>query len=369
MSAPLASVLAVLLVSAAVLAEINLLRVFVQDWIEARRERNRRRLRQDQARSPMATEAQQIRAAAFAAAGMTLCGTTLGQTTPTPAPTTAPSQPATVQGERQPVAAPSTPAPELATSPPAEDTQTISTDRPSFSDTAGIAPVGHLQLETGYTFTFRNRDSVETQRHNGPELLARVGLVEDRFELRLSTAGYVWSRSDDGSGSGFDASHGWSDLSFGFKLKFADQDGALPRLALGAATTVGAGSEGVSSRRAEPTVKLIWSYDLEKLGGEVLKGLGIYGNVNANWTTSDGDRYWQGAASICVTYAITDRWGVFAEYYSVFPASKGAGPSHSADFGTTYLLAPRVQLDARVGFGLNDKADNLFAGVGVSLLF
>lgn len=361
--------LSVLFFSAAVLAEINLLRVLIEDWHEARRERVRSGLRQEQTRQRAATDTRHIHTA-LAATGLTICGTALGQTPPTPALAAAPAQPTTVQAEPNPAAGSApTPTLDLADSPPALPTPTISTDRPSFSDTASIAPVGRLQLETGYTFTFRDRDGVETQRHNGPELLARVGLIDDRFELRLSTAGYVWSRTDDGSGSGFAASHAWSDLSLGLKLKLTDQDGALPRLALGAATTVGAGSERTSSRRAEPICKLIWSYDLEKLAGERLKGFGVYGNFNASWTTSDGDRYWQGAASICGTYAITDRWGVFAEYAIIFPASKGTGPSHSVDFGTTYLLTPQVQLDARVGFGLNNKADNLFAGAGVSFLF
>ncbi|MBL0871639.1 MAG: transporter [Phycisphaerales bacterium] len=370
MSGPVASALSILLVTAAILAEINLLRVLINDGRESRRTLERRRLRQTQTCLSMAVAARPVRAAACAAA-LTLAAPALAQTPP---PSTGPVLPS--------ASAPQTPLAGNAASPKAVSAAstaasikraspelTISTDRPSFSDTAGIAPVGHLQLETGYTFTLRDRDGIETQRHNGPELLARVGLIDDRFELRLSTSGYVWSRSGDDTGSGFRSTEGWSDFSLGFKLKLTDQDGAIPRLALGAATTTGAGSDGISSRRAEPTVKLIWSYDLEKLGGDSLKGFGVYGNINASWTTSDGDRFWQGAASICGTYAISDRWGVFAEYYTVFPAGQGTGPSHSVDFGTTYLLTPRIQLDARVGFGLNSKADNVFMGIGLSILF
>lgn len=371
MPASIVSTLALLLVTAAIVAELHLLRVFLQDWRQGRRERHRRRLRPEQAgpaqagpaqaRPSLAKEHQPMRAAACAAVGLTLCVPALAQTPqPNPSPAApAPASPATNNSIPAPAAA----------NPPAEATLTISTDRPSFSDTAGIAPVGHLQLEAGYTFTFRDRDGTETQRHNAPEVLARVGLIDDRFELRFSTSGYVWSRSNDASGAGFQSSQGWSDLSLGFKLKLTDQDGLLPRLALGAATTLGAGSQGISSRRAEPTFKLIWSYDLEKLGGESLKGFGIGGNLNASWTTSDGSRFWQGAASICGNYAISDRWGVFAEYFTVFPAGKGTGPSHSLDFGTSYLLTPRVQLDARVGFGLNKRADNVFTGAGLSILF
>jgi len=146
------------------------------------------------------------------------------------------------------------------TVPAAAPELTVSPDRPSFSDGCGFTPVGHLSLETGYTFTFRNRDGVETQRHNGPELLARFGLIDDRLELRVTSAGYVWSRSDSGSG-GFDSTAGWSDLALGAKVKLLDQDGAVPKLCFEGLTTVGGGSDAISSQIAEPTLKLIASYD------------------------------------------------------------------------------------------------------------
>jgi hypothetical protein len=91
--------------------------------------------------------------------------------------------------------------------PQAEPTPVIiSTDRPSFSDGTGIVPLGHLQVETGYTFTLRDRNDVENQRHNAPEVHARVAIAEDRFELRFLTSGYVWTRSS--SGSGYDSDEG-----------------------------------------------------------------------------------------------------------------------------------------------------------------
>lgn len=343
-------VLSVALMVLGVLAEANLLRVVLRDWREGRREARERALVRRGERGIDRSCAPVIACVATLCAG----GHAL-------ASVTQPFEPQTTANASAEAATSSTI--------PASTTLTIATDRPSFSDTAGIVPPGHLQLETGYTFTFRDRQGVETQRHNAPEVLARVGLVDDRLELRLSTSGYVWSRSDDGSGAGFTSAGGWSDVSVGLKLKLTDQDGALPRLALGAATTVGAGSQSASSRRAEPLVKLIWSYDLQKLLGDDFAGFGVYGNLNLGWPTSDGERFLQGAASICSTYAITDRLGVFAEYYAVFPATKGTGPAHSIDLGASYLLTPRVQLDARVGFGLSDRADNVFTGFGVSVLF
>lgn len=237
---------------------------------------------------------------------------------------------------------------------------TISTERPTFGDGCGFAPVGHFQLETGYTFTLRDRAGVETQRHNAPEIMARVGLIDDRLEIRIFTSGYVWSRTD--SGSGFVSTDGFSDLVPAVKVKVTDQDGAVPRLCFEAATTVGAGTRGISNREVEPVFKLLWSYDLGH-------GLGIFGDANIAFPTTSGDRFTQGQGSVCLTWAATDRVSLFAEYYVLGPNSKGSDAAHYVDIGGGYLLTNRVALDARVGFGLNHEADTLFAGAGISFLF
>lgn len=342
-----AMLLAAALIPAGVAAEITLLRIFIRGWREGRKAKAERSgaTARTSARRRVAKRRQRRLATGFGA-GMiaaAIGGPAVAQDAPSesgPSPVAPVSEAASL---------------------------TITTDRPSFSDTAGIAPVGHLQLETGYTFTFRDRDGVETQRHNAPEVLARVGVIDDRLELRFSTSGYVWSRPESDGGS--NSVDGWSDVSLGVKFKILDQDGALPRLAFGAATSLGTGEEDISTQRAEPTLKLIWAYDLEKLWGSSFKGFGVYGNVNLGWPNSGDERFTQGAASICATYAVTDRFGLFAEYYSVFPAGKDTDEAHSVDLGVSYLLTPRVQLDARVGFGLNDEADNAFVGVGISFLF
>lgn len=251
--------------------------------------------------------------------------------------------------------------------PKAEAAMTIAADRPGFSDTTSIAPVGHLQLETGYTFTFRSRDGAETQRHNAPEIVARVGVLDDRLELRLATSGYVWSRTD--AGAGFQDAQGFSDAVLGVKVKLTDQDGALPRMAVEALTTVGTGARDVTNRDLEPTVKFIWSYDLGAALGDSWKGFGVCGNVNLSYATTSGDRFLQGAASFSASYALTDSASVFAEYFVVGPNSKGSDAAHAIDFGGAYLLNRRTQLDARVGFGLNQESDTLFVGAGVSFLF
>lgn len=236
----------------------------------------------------------------------------------------------------------------------------ISTDRPSFDDTAGIVPKGHLQLETGYTFTLNNHGGSDTQTNNGPEILARYTIIDDRFELRVSTSGYVWSQTTSAGDSS--TSEGFSDAMVGFKLKLTDQEQWIPRLVLEVATTVGAGSDGISNQDVEPIGKLIWQYDLGK-------GWGIYGNFNLAYAASSGERFLQGQGGVCVTCAATEKFSVYGEFFTFAPNAKGTAPAYYLDAGAAYLLTDRVQLDARVGFGLGRQSNNFFTGAGISFLF
>ncbi len=236
---------------------------------------------------------------------------------------------------------------------------TLATDRPGFGDTTTIVPAWHFVLETGYTYTLRDRDGVRSQQHNAPEVLARLGVLEDRLELRLSTSGYIWSRSD--SGSGYETAQGFSDLSIGLKLKLSDQDGALPRLCVEGMTTVGLGANNVSNRDLEPTIKLIGSWNLGS-------GFSLATNAIATYATSSGERFVQGAGSASLGYSVSDSVLVFGEYFVVGPRGKSTDAAHSVDFGGAWLITPRVQVDMRLGFGINNQADNFFVGAGVSIL-
>lgn len=344
--------LSVILVGLGVLAEVNLLRIFLGDWLRGRREH--RTLKQGRVSAMLKNEARPVGAhqakdhrslIAAPLIGIAVCVAGNAKGAEIPAETPLSFQPG------DPPAIPADPMP-----------LTISPDRPGFSDGTGIAPTGHLQLETGYTFTFRNRDGVETQTHNAPELLARVGLIEDRLELRLGTSGYVWSRSNTGSAGEFESTAGFSDLYVGFKLKALDQDGFVPRLVFEGITTVGTGSRSVSNRDLEPTIKLIGSWDLGS-------GFSLTSNLGMTYATSGSQRFIQGIASASLSYSISDRLSVFGEYFVVGPHTKGTDAAHSLDFGGAFLLNNRIQLDARIGVGLNNQADNFFTGAGISFLF
>jgi len=327
----LTNVLSTASVVAAVAVEFSLLRMFLADWRDDTRQAGRRIRRPRSGRLWLAAAA---------------CGL-LDHGAPADEPVQA-EQPAPVLNSA------------LAGASPDAKPLVISTDRPSLCDTSGIVPKGHFQLETGYTFTLNNHSGVNTQTQNAPEILARYTLIEDRLELRISTSGYVWSRtSADGT---VDHNDGFSDVLPGLKLKVTDQDGLLPRLVLEAATTASVGTDGISNQDIEPIFKLIWSYDLGK-------GWGVYGNFNVAYPSTSGERFVQGQGGVCVTYAATDKLSFYGEYFLFGPNAKGTDSAQYLDFGAAYLLTNRVQLDVRAGFGLNRQSNNFFTGAGISFLF
>jgi hypothetical protein len=72
---------------------------------------------------------------------------------------------------------------------------------------------------------------------------------------------------------------------------------------------------------------------------------------------------------VYLAFPLADKLSGFAEYYVIGPNAKGTDAAHYVDIGAALLVNDRIQLDARVGFGLNQAADNVYCGFGLSVLF
>jgi len=237
------------------------------------------------------------------------------------------------------------------------------TDRPDFTESTDAVPRGHVQLEGGYTFAYERAHKDRRRSHTAPEALLRVGLF-DSFELRLGWEGYAWSESQfetQTRGGRRVLREEWrqgaTDVSVGFKYKLLEQDGLRPHFGLIGAFAPPSGSAGISSGDVDPEAKLLWAYDL---GDRV----GIAGNVNFGVPHDAGDRFFQTSASLSLGVGLTDRLGGYVEYFGFYPHAEQADCAHWLNGGLTLLLTDNLQLDWRVGAGLNEEADDFFAGVG-----
>lgn len=242
------------------------------------------------------------------------------------------------------------------------------TDRPDFTESTDAVPLGYSQLEAGYTFTYDREGSDRVREHTAPELLLRIGIVEN-FELRIGWEGYSWTDTQfEGETRGGrritreDTSNGAQDLSLGFKYKFVEQDGKIPHFGVIGAITVPSGSEGISSGDVYPEVVFLWAYDVNDR-------LAIAGNVGVALPNDIHGRFVQTSASLSTAFALTDELGTYLEYFGFYPNAEHSDAAHSVNAGFTYLINNDFQIDWRIGLGINEEADDFFTGVGFAWRF
>ena len=230
----------------------------------------------------------------------------------------------------------------------AQEKAALITDRPDFTESAYTIQPDRMQLELGYTYR-ESDNGDEIRSHNFPEALLRIGMQDD-WELRLGWSGYTFAENDKDIAN---------DMSVGIKWILTPQDGWHPRLALIGEITV---PTGHGDTDVDPTVKLLWSYDLDEKNS-------LSGNLGIAAITQSGDRFAQGSASLSWGHSLDDRWGIYTEYFTTFPDADDEDAAHTINGGLVYLLNDDLQLDISIGLGLNDQADDIIAGIGVSYRF
>lgn len=239
------------------------------------------------------------------------------------------------------------------------------TDRPDFTESTEAVPTGHFQLEVGYTFTYDREGTDRSRSHTVPQTLLRLGIARD-FELRLGWDGYDWTRErfeTTTRGGRTVTRHDWigsaADLSLGFKIKLCEQQDWRPHLGILVDATIPTGNKPSSSFDVDPAVRLLWAYDLSDR-------LAIAGNFNLAVPTQDGHRFVQAQASLSLAVAVTDSLGAYIEYFGLYPNEDTTDAAHTLNGGFTFLINKDLQIDALVGMGLNEEADDFFTGIGVS---
>jgi len=236
--------------------------------------------------------------------------------------------------------------------------------RPDFTEASSTVGRGRIQLEGGYTY-FRDRAEGNTKHsHSYPEMLLRIGLFADWFELRV---GQNFGAELINEGSLRHNEHMADDLYLGTKLALTEQKKALPELALILQMTVPSGGENSSANRVLPGVNLLYGWDV------IEDCLSFAGSTQANRSVDDERHsYVEAAQSLTVGYTLTKKLGAYTEWFALIPTGAVApdfGPQHYFDGGFTYKVTDNLQLDIRAGVGLNRHADDFFVGSGFAVRY
>lgn len=232
----------------------------------------------------------------------------------------------------------------------------LNTDRPDFTEGTSTLPQGHYQLEGGYTFT---RLGEEDSSSLG-ELLLRIGTGE-RVEARLGFGSY--SRVD----TGFSTLSGYEDPAIGVKIRLTPEDPNLlppgrPQLALLLATSIPVGSDDLTADEWQPEGKLALAWDLNDW-------LSLSSNLIYGYPSDGDERFHQLGATLSTAFSLTGRLGAYVEAFGFNKESLNGSSTTYLNGGLTFGISNDVQLDIRVGAGLDDPSPNWFAGAGGAVRF
>lgn len=234
-------------------------------------------------------------------------------------------------------------------------------DRPDFTEASSCVGLRRVQVEGGYTYIRDNNNAVLRSAHSFPETLLRVGMFTEWFELRLAwNYGYNLNR-DNVVSNIFGGGH---DLYLGAKLALTVQDGWRPEMALIPQMNVPTGHKGFTSGEVEPGVNWLYGWDINEW-------LAAGGSTQVNRSLDDADVWYaEFAQSFTINYKLAEKLGGYTEWFAFFPAGSAVAlPQHYFDGGFTYSVHMNLQLDIRAGVGLNDPADDFFAGSGAVVRF
>lgn len=231
----------------------------------------------------------------------------------------------------------------------------MATDRPDFTESSATVGRGVWQTESGYTYAYDRSEGSQTFGHSYPEILSRYGIFADWLELRTGW-NFAAEQSDDVRVDGGE------DLYLGIKLALTEQAKWLPEMALVPQMTVPTGDDELTADTVLAGVNWLYGSDV----GEFNSVAGST-QINRAFEGASGERYTEVAQSATVGYTLTKHIGAYTEWFAFIPSGATfAGVEHYGNGGFTLNLFD-VQWDIRAGVGLNDRATDYFAGIGLSV--
>ena len=236
----------------------------------------------------------------------------------------------------------------------------LASDRPDFTESTSTVGAGVVQIETGYTLLYDDDDRRIVQ-HSFPEMLFRIGVLEDWLELRV---GWSYALETTTSGGESDTDGGSRDVYLGVKLGLTPQQGVLPEMALLPQMTVPVGGP-LSDDRVLPGVNWLYGWDVTE---RLSTGGGT--QVNRRIDEGSGHDYAELGQSWTVGFAFTETLGAYTEWFMLAPiGADTARTEHYLDGGFSYRVTNDLQLDLRAGKGLSAAAVDFFSGVGAVVRF
>ena len=235
--------------------------------------------------------------------------------------------------------------------------QTIATDRPDFVESSSTVSKGSIQMEGAIAFEKRSALVMEAETFTTPFLL-RIGLA-DGWEFRIESDWFT--RSTMRGEVGELTTSGVADFAIGAKWAFfAPETSNAPSMAVLGHVDLPTGSGDFRGDGMRPSIRISAEWSLP---GDW--GIGIMPGVIYDQTGED--RFIAGIFGAVVGKGLTDSLRTFVELaFDQAANSQFGGTSGYIDYGITFLLNPRWQLDSAFSLGITDQAPDSGFTVGLS---
>ncbi len=239
-----------------------------------------------------------------------------------------------------------------------EQLRALCGDRPGLGSSTCIVDAGHVQVETGLSWTrtdgFREREDVFL----AGDTLLRLGL-DDRTEVQLGFTAFGYARTR--TAVSVDEESGIGDVTLALRRNLMSSDGSGTNAAVQAYATLPTGGEAVGAGDWSAGILLPFGFDLSDT-------LSVAFTPQASIEPdSDGEGHhasFGGSAGVGMT--LSDRVGAAVDL-AIIHDDDPAGSSTEALLGLslTLGLSGNVQIDAGLNLGLNDDSPDteLYAGI------
>ncbi len=203
-----------------------------------------------------------------------------------------------------------------------------------------------------------------SMRINNPSLAFRIGVLKN-IELRLgfvfiqdfygtlSSDSWFYSERRNGVYSG-------GPIEAGLKIKLLEENKIIPSTAIKADVFIPAGDYYFHMDYVSPVFRLM----LQK---NISKSFSIGANAGYGWNVYDyfTDKY--GSYSVSLNANVSKRVGAFAEAFSYFQHRRT--PDHRLGAGLSYRFAKNVMAVVQGGFGVSERAPDIFGSGGIGFMF
>lgn len=248
---------------------------------------------------------------------------------------------------------------------PREQMRELSTDRPDQTESPYTVDAGHVQVEMDLVnYAHDRNNSVTTESLAIAPINFKLGVLNN-VDVQFLVAPYVRETTKFAAFPAINSKmQGTSDLVTRLKVNLWGNDGGETAFGVMPFVKWPTASSALSNGKVEGGVILPLSISL----GDRF-GLGMMTEVDFLRDTFGGGQHLDFVNSITLSCDVTDRLGVYVEFFSVISKEAGSPWIGQFDLGATFGLTADVQLDAGVNIGVTESAPDWQPFAGLTLRF